>query len=207
MDVVTLLIAAGAALFFAIRLYQVLGRRTGHTPEPQPAPANDGPKAADPEAPMSPAFSGPAGSGLTAIAEADPRFDPVEFVAGARAAYTMIVEAFAQGDKETLRPLLSDKVYGRYAEAIDARVAKDEVTTTEIDRIAEAQISGAELDGKTARVKVHFKADIATETRDKDGQLVAGDLANKIDADEIWTFERPIDSRDPNWVLAGVRTN
>ncbi|MEN0652971.1 MULTISPECIES: Tim44/TimA family putative adaptor protein [Hyphobacterium] len=207
MDVVTLLIAAGAALFFAIRLYQVLGRRTGHTPEPQPAPASDGPKAADSEAPMAPAFSGPAGNGLTAIAEADPRFDPVEFVAGARAAYTLIVEAFARGEKETLRPLLSDKVYARYAEAIDARLAKDEVTTTEIDRIAEAQITGADLAGKTARVKVHFQADIATETRDKDGQLVSGDLANKIDADEIWTFERPIDSRDPNWVLAGVRTN
>lgn len=206
MDVVTLLIAAGAALFFAIRLYQVLGRRTGHTPEPQAAPAADRPKTQDEDVAASPAFAGPAGSGLSAIAEADPRFNPAEFVAGARAAYTMIVEAFAQGEKETLRPLLSDKVYARYAEAIDARAAKGEVTTTEIDRIAETQISGAELDGKTARVKVHFKADIATETRDKDGQLVSGDLAIKIDADEIWTFERAIDSRDPNWVLAGVRT-
>lgn len=206
MDVLTLLIAAGAALFFAIRLYQVLGRRTGHTPEPQPASAADNARSQDEEAPASPAFAGPAGAGLTDIAEADPRFDPVEFVVGARSAYAMIVEAFARGEKETLRPLLSDKVYARYAEAIDARAGKEEVTTTEIDRIAEAEISGAELAGGVARVKVHFKADIATETRDKDGNLVAGDLANKIDADEIWTFERPIKSRDPNWVLAGVRT-
>lgn len=206
MDVFTLLIAAGAALFFAIRLYQVLGRRTGHTPEPQPASASDPAQAKDTEPASTPAFAGPAGAGLAAIAEADPRFDPAQFAIGARAAYTMIVEAFAKGDKDTLKPLLSKKVYDRYAAVIDERAARNETATTEIDRIAESDISGAELDGGIARVKIHFKADIATETRDADGNLVSGDLANKIDADEIWTFERPVKSKDPNWVLAGVRT-
>ena len=206
MDVFTLLIAAGAALFFAIRLYQVLGRRTGHTPEPQSAPASDPARPDDAEPANTPAFSGPAGAGLADIAAADPRFNPAEFAAGARAAYTMIVEAFAAGDKDTLEPLLSEKVYRRYADVIDARAQKGETAVTEIDRIGEAEISGASLKDGIAQVKVHFKADIATETRDKDGNLISGDLANKIDADEIWTFERPIHSKDPNWVLAGVRT-
>ncbi|MEE2565382.1 Tim44/TimA family putative adaptor protein [Hyphobacterium marinum] len=205
MEVITLLISAAAAVFIAFRLYQVLGRKTGHTPE-APA-ARPSPPAAGTDTPADrvSGFAGPAESGLTAIAGQDPGFDPGGFLSGADAAYRLIVEGFAKGDKDALRPLLTEKVYARYAAAIDEREARGETTTTEIERIARAGIEDAELDGKTARIRVRFKADIATETKSKSGERISGDLSRIAEVEEIWSFERQADSRDPNWRLAGVK--
>tara|TARA_R110002072_G_scaffold101868_2_gene224384 strand:- start:264 stop:887 length:624 start_codon:yes stop_codon:yes gene_type:complete len=205
MEVFTLLVSAVAAVFFAIRLYQVLGRKSGHTPE-TPSATTRKPAEADKADPvMAAQFSGPGQTGFADIARIDPSFDPVAFLAGADAAYALIVGSFAKGDKDALKPLLSEKVYTRYAKAIDDREARGEVTTTEIERIAKARIEDAELDGKIARVRVHFKADIATETKSKDGTRIAGDLSRITEVEEIWSFERQADSRDPNWRLAGVK--
>lgn len=205
MEVITLLISAAAAVFIAFRLYQVLGRKTGHTPEAPPVrPAASAAKpAAAPETVSG--FAGPAERGLASIAQMDPGFDPGGFLAGADAAYRLIVEGFARGDKAALRPLLTDKVYARYAAAIDEREARGETTTTEIERIAKAGIEDASVDGKTARVRVRFKADIATETKSKSGERIAGDLSRIAEVEEVWSFERQADSRDPNWRLASVK--
>ena len=50
-------------------------------------------------------------SGLTAIRLADRTFDLKGFLQGARAAFAMIVEAYAKGDKAALRPLLAPEVF------------------------------------------------------------------------------------------------
>ncbi|MCW5724340.1 MAG: Tim44 domain-containing protein [Maricaulaceae bacterium] len=203
MDFLPLIFFAAVAVFFAFRLYQVLGKRTGHTPEPRPAPAQDRAPAAEPAA--APRFAGPAGAGLTEIARHDPGFDPGVFLDGAKAAYGMIVEGFAKGDRDALRPLLSPKVFASYDKAIGDREKAGQAVTTEIERLAAAEIHGAGVQDGVAKVKVRFRADIATETRGKDGERIAGDLNRLTPVEEVWTFERPAASPDPNWVLSGVR--
>ena len=199
MELVTLLIAAGAAAFFGYKLYTVLGRKTGHTPDLRPVtPSRDeSPDAAE----LSPAM---------AEGETGPRWvvdmDPAEFLAGAKKAYAMIVEGFAKGDRASLKPLLSPKVFDRYDKAIRDREGRGETTVTEIDRVAETELVDSRREGSLFTVKVRFKADISTETKDKDGQRVAGDLTRLSTVEEIWTFEKDADSRDPNWKLASVRT-
>jgi predicted lipid-binding transport protein (Tim44 family) len=199
MELITLLIAAGAAAFFGYRLFTVLGRKTGHTPDLRPVTtAND--KKADP-AELSPAMAnGEQPKGWVVD------MDPALFLDGARKAYALIVEGFAKGDRDALRPLLMPKVYDRYEKAIADREQKQHVTTTEIERISESKLVDSQRDGDIIQVKVRFKADISTETKDSDGKTVSGDLTRLTTVEEVWTFEKDAESRDPNWKLAGVRS-
>jgi predicted lipid-binding transport protein (Tim44 family) len=216
MDILQILFFAGLAVFLAVRLYMALGRPTGRTHEDhvreerERVSANEQrPKPVDLQADqpsLSPAFSGPAGEGLSAIAQVDRTFDPDGFVTGARQAYEMIVGAYAKGDKDALEPLLSDRVFKAYAKAIDDRAEAGQALTTEIERIKSAKIVEASLNDNRARVKVAFSAEIASELRDSDGQAVEGDLSLLKTVDEVWSFERDVTSDNPNWRLSAVKT-
>lgn len=204
-ELLSTVIFGAIAIFFAIRLYSVLGRREGHMEAPAAREVEAKRSATDPAGgPLRPAFDGPAAAGLEDIAQVDHSFDPEGFLTGARGAYTMIVTAFAQGDRAALKPLLAPKVYDRYAAAIEAREAQGHTTKTEVERIRSAEITEASLDGDIARVKVRFDAEIATETRAAEDELVSGDLGRLASVREDWVFERPTDTPDPNWVLARV---
>ncbi len=220
MDVLQLLFFAGLAVFLGVRLYMLLGRPSGRTHEDhmreerERAAASS--RAARPVGPAGPAtaglspepshFTGPAAAGLASIAAADGGFDQNGFVSGAREAYKMIVTAYAAGDKDTLAPLLSEKVMKAWGASIDGRADQNLTMTTEIDRLKSAEIVEASLNDNRARVKVAFSAEIASETRNADGAVVEGDLTTLKTVDEIWSFERDVTSPNPNWYLAGVRS-
>lgn len=213
METLQILFFAGLAVFLGWRLYLVLGRPTGRSPEEHAREQAQAERAAPPserplpreEADPTLAYSEPVRRGLFAIADADPRFDPDQFAEGAEAAYRMIVTAYAEGDRETLEPLLAPRVFERYAAAIEARESRGETQKTEVERIAKSEIHDAVLDGDTARVKVRFETELATETRDSDGERIAGDLSRLTHVNEIWSFERDVRSDDPNWKLAAVK--
>lgn len=224
MDLLQLLFFAGLAVFLGVRLYTTLGKPTGRSPEEHareereqraareaaaPAAPAQGPRPADAatglRADRVPAFAGPAGAGLADIARADPGFDPNEFAKGARSAYAMIVAAFAEADLDTLRSLLSERVYAKYAEAIARRQEAGETVKTEIERLTKVEIVEASLNANRAKVKIAFTAEIATETRGADGEVVSGDLSALKTLSEIWSFERDVSDPNPNWLLSGVK--
>jgi len=193
MQILELLLLAALAVLALGRLYMELGKNSGsEQPQPQRGDAADGFAKKPVLEPVRsrPFFTGPAADGLEAIALRDPLFDPDEFLAGAKQAYEMIVEAFADGDRATLRPLLEDDVYAAYDEAIRERSGK---FMTKIDRVRSAQIVSAEMRGDSASVTVRFEANLDT-----------GDDHRFVDARENWTFERDVTIGDPNWRLASV---
>jgi predicted lipid-binding transport protein (Tim44 family) len=213
--VLEIVLLAMVAAFLGLRLYSVLGRRAEHEEEsvPQRFDGSDSAPAVSPAAgaaqtavpaPRAPELVGvmPAVErGVREIAAADGKFDIASFVEGARGAYRMILEAFWAGDKETLRELCDDSVYGGFAAAIDAREAAGEVLENALIRIEETRIHSASLDGKMARVAVLFVADIAAVTRDAQGNVIAGSLDDAVESRDVWTFSRNVSARDPNWVL------
>ena len=123
------------------------------------------------------------------------------FLEGAKGAYAMVLEAFWEGDKETLRELCDDDVYESFAGAIDARTEAGETVENRLIRIEDATIKSAEMDGRVARIAVLFVSDIAAITRDRDGKAIAGSLDDAVESRDIWTFMRNVDATDPNWVL------
>ncbi|QKG70573.1 Tim44/TimA family putative adaptor protein [Erythrobacter mangrovi] len=207
-----IVILAMIAAFLGLRLYSVLGRRSEHEEEAiahrfdrgdavQPPMAEPTPlrqpvtlRSTDNRVPANEA-------GIRAIAAADPRFDLLAFLEGAKGAYGLILDSFWKGDKATLRELTDDDVYAGFTGAIDAREAAGETLDNRLIRIEDATVRSAELDGRIARIAVLFVADIAAVTRDKDGNVVAGSLDDAIESRDVWTFSRNIDARSPDWVL------
>lgn len=227
-DIYTIIFLA-LAIFIFLRLRSVLGQRTGRERPPYDpysardarAPASDkvvtlptrnaeaAPKPIEAIEP-SERWKGiaeqgtPVATGLDAIAAAEPGFDAVQFVAGARAAYEMIVGAFAAGDRKALKGLLSKEVYEGFEGAIRDRESKGETVENRFVSLDNADITGAELRGNTAHVTIRFISQLITATRDKSGNVVDGSPDKVTDVTDVWTFARDVTSRDPNWKLVAT---
>lgn len=206
------------AAFLVLRLRSVLGRRTGNerrrdmfirqadaARERVVALGQRRPTAAMPPPPP-PADAPPASvaAGLARIRGADPGFEPAEFLEGARGAFGMIVEAFAAGDKNRLRPLLSDEVFAGFSGAIDERNAARETMETRIVALKELDIAEATLAGTIARVTVKLVSEQINILRGHDGSIVDGDPDKPVEKTDFWSFTRDTRSPDPNWVLVAT---
>ncbi|HZQ13027.1 MAG TPA: Tim44/TimA family putative adaptor protein [Pseudolabrys sp.] len=228
-DIYTIIFLA-LAVFIFLRLRSVLGQRTGRERPPydpysareqmRPAPEkvvalpNRAPEAVSKpaEEPVAPgerwkgvAEPGSAlASGLDAIAAQDAGFDAKHFIAGARAAYEMIVSAYAEGDRRTLKNLLAREVYDGFENAISERDKKGETVESRFVSIDEAEITQAELRGRIAQVTVRFHSKLVSATRDKNGNVVDGSADRVTDVTDVWTFARDTSSRDPNWKLVAT---
>lgn len=212
LDIILLAMLAGFVIF---KLRSVLGRRTGNErrrPDPfaEPAKGNDNGKVvrlpdrtAEPAESAAPATS--MAAGVMRIKLADDRFDEREFLQGAKVAFGMIVDAFAKGETEALRPLLSRELFEGFAAAIAARDKAGEVQETTIVTIRSADIVEASLEHDVAKVTVEFVTEQVKVTRNAAGEVIDGD-PDRIDIlTDIWTFARNIRSRDPNWELVATR--
>ncbi|MDJ0642519.1 MAG: Tim44/TimA family putative adaptor protein [Erythrobacter sp.] len=209
-----IILLAMVAAFLGLRLYSVLGRRAEHEEESVPQRPETGentmPPAAQPpkSVPAAPArvvqmdgMMPAVERGIREIAQADGKFDLPAFMEGAKGAYEMVLEAFWEGDRETLRDLCDDDVYAGFDAAISAREDAGQTLDNSLVRIEETRIHSASLDGKLARIAVLFVADIAAVTRDKDDNVIAGSLDDAVESRDVWTFSRNVAARDPNWVL------
>jgi predicted lipid-binding transport protein (Tim44 family) len=215
---VEIVILAMIAAFLGLRLYSVLGRRAEHEEEPVPGrvenkaggvrsgvarAAADVVQANKPAQRLQtvPSTTPSVERGLRDIGSADRRFDAFAFVEGARSAYRMVLEAFWRGDKDELRQLCDSEVYESFAGAIDARLAAGESLDNRLVRIEDSSIVDAEYRAPMARITVRFRSDIAAVTRDAEGNVVAGSLNDAIEAIDVWTFMRSVQSADPDWIL------
>jgi predicted lipid-binding transport protein (Tim44 family) len=145
-------------------------------------------------------------SALKQILSVDRSFEPEPFLQGARAAYEMIVMAFADGDKKALKNLLSRDVYDGFSAAIDDREKRGETIESTFVGIDKAEIVEAALKGTTAQVTVKIHSQLISATRDKAGEVVDGDPAKVTEVIDIWTFARDTASRDPNWKLVATES-
>ena len=209
-----IVILALVAVFIGLRLYSVLGERTGHEqpiakPADAEADARIEPRTATAQALGSApgsenndlAYLPTAGPGVRALLAADPSFDVARFLEGAQGAYRMILESFWKGDLETMRPHVDDHVYDAFSGAVEQRATDGLVLENRLVAIEQAVIAGAEVERKVALVTVRFEADIAAVTRNAEGEVVAGSLSDAVQTRERWTFRRDIGANDPNWQL------
>ena len=207
---VVIVVFALIAAFVAWRLYTVLGTRTG-TERPPMQPARVGGDVIDmrPNPPPPPAerWRGVAepGSalarGLDAIAASDPGFDPAHFLTGAKAAYEMIITAFAAGNTEMLGGLLAPEPLANFTRAIETRRAAGQSMKVTLVSIDSAKIVEAEARNGAALIAVRYEAKMTSVTTDASGAVVEGSPTDVADHVEVWTFSRPLGSRNPNWRL------
>jgi len=229
-DIYTIIFLA-LAVFIFLRLRSVLGQRTGRerppydpysardavrspatdkvvTLPPQPAetvsrPVEVPPPPADRWKDLAESGSSVA-SGLDAIAAADTGFDAKHFITGARAAYEMIVTAFAEGDRRQLRGLLSREVFDGFDGAISERESRGETVESRFVSIDSSAITAAELRNRAAQITVRFVSKLISATRDRSGTVIDGNAERVTDVTDVWTFARDVSSRDPNWKVVAT---
>jgi predicted lipid-binding transport protein (Tim44 family) len=229
-DIYTIIFLA-LAVFIFLRLRSVLGQRTGRERPPYdpysareaartssndnvvslpPRPAEAAPAPVTEAAEPADRWKGiaeqgsPAAIGLDTVVAQDPSFDPRHFLSGARSAYEMIVTAYAQGDRRTLKNLLSKEVYDGFEQAIKDRETRGEKAETRFVSIDKADITGAEVKARNAQVTVRFVSQLVSVTRDRDGNVIDGSPDKVTDVTDVWTFARDLSSRDPNWKLVAT---
>ncbi len=209
---VGIVLLAMVAAFLALRLYMVLGKRSGHEQALPPKPAEE--RLAPAQAPR--ALAEPAGesaqpadsvidadatAGVRAILSTEAAFDVARFLDGAKSAYRMVLEAFWKGDENELSWLAGPEVRESFATAIAERKEAGHTLDNRLVSIESARIDAARLEGRVAFITVHFVADIAAVTRDGEGNVIAGTLTDAVETNDRWTFSRTLKSSDPNWLL------
>jgi len=226
-DFVTLFFLVAAVLIF-LQLRSVLGRRTGNEKPPfepySPRDLAKGPGSDDGKVVTLPrrdealsderfaavdAFAKPGSelnNSLRELIKVDPNFNPKEFVNGARMAYEMIVMAFADGDRKTLKSLLSREVFEGFDSAISDRESRGEVMKSTFVGIEKADITQAGVKDNEEQVTVRIVCQLISATYDKAGTLIDGDAEAVSEVNDIWTFARQIHSRDPNWKLIATES-
>jgi predicted lipid-binding transport protein (Tim44 family) len=216
-DIILLGLLAG---FIAFRLYSVLGRRTGHErtreeqlrmpdgaeTNPKPAASKDNVVTLPERATQSGSAAGtnPLARALMDIKLTDRSFDTERFLSGARAAYEMIVTSFARGERDVLKPLLSEDVFETFDRAIKSREARHVRVDFTFLKLKSARVSGAELKDDAAEITVTFESEVMMAGYDPSGTLVEGDAKTPHNVTDIWTFARDTSSRDPNWTLVAT---
>jgi predicted lipid-binding transport protein (Tim44 family) len=208
-QLLNIILIATVAGFILFRLYSVLGRRTGHERPPQEdyrlrqaentlgAPAQLTHTSA--ERP-----SDPVASGLFDIGLADRSFEKEHFIKGARAAYEMILTAFAACDRTTLKPLLSEEVFAAFESVMRRREAAGEKATLTLVGFDDVKIIAATLKGNLAEVTLAFGAKLISAISNAQGVVIDGDAASVHDVTDVWTFARDVHARDPNWTLVAT---
>ena len=221
-----------AAVFIFLRLRNVLGTRTGHEKPPYnpfakrenmatDKPLSDGDNvvalprrktdvdAVDAFADLNDLapVGTPFNAALRAIRERDASFVPDKFVEGAKLAYEMIVLAFADGDRKTLKNLLAKDVNDGFVSALDEREKRGEKVQSSFVGIKSAKIVDAEVKGSEANLTLRIASEIITATIGKDGSVIEGDPETVTEVTDVWTFARDLKSRDPNWKLAATEAD
>jgi predicted lipid-binding transport protein (Tim44 family) len=194
-----IIIFAILAAVVLYQLYAVLRRRVGRQPEDMPAAVEAARRDANTGAlPREEVHAGPL-QGAAAVRARDPSFDVGHFLGGARKAYEMIVRAFAAGERDELKPLLSAKVYKSFEAAISDREARGETEIVEFMQPPRADLEEITVEGDVASAKVRFLAEHRSRTKGAEGEAV-----DDRRTAEVWTFERNLANRDPNWILVRV---
>ena len=197
MQALELLIFAALAGVVLYQLYAVLGRRVGRQPEDNPETARR--VALDTAAAARLPPDSTALAGVAAIKAKDPAFDLETFLAGGRSAFQTIVQAYAARERETLKPLLAPEVAAAFEAGMAKSEAEGRTETIEFMQPPRSDLEDAAVDGDLARIKVRFLAEFRSRSTGPEGQAV-----DDRRTAEVWTFERPLISKDPNWVLARV---
>lgn len=205
-----LLILAGVTAFILFRLISVMGTRTGHEQRHELEPVR---QKSSPDSQAEADFNDdadeapeptPVSTNARVLRDADPAFDEIMFLKGARSAYEMIVEGFAAGDLRSLRPYIDESIYDAFKAAVMAREEAEHAVDLKFVGIDHAAIVDSDVDDQTMRATVEFTSNQVRVTRDKDGAVVEGD-PNRIDlVKDRWTFSHKRDSGDPNWTLVAT---
>lgn len=227
---IDIIIMAMVAIFIVLRLRSELGR-SDHSDDIQSGEQNPYRPSVDPRSqerhqgtapvraldhqltdashepmPQAPSYSPAIEAGISDITRKDRSFSLEQFMAGASAAYPMILKAFWKGDTATLKQFLSDEVYASFEGAITARSDQEIIVANQFLDLSNCVATSVTLSNSIAEITVQFTAEIIAVSKDSAGRIIEGDPSDSVTVNDLWTFSRDVTSSDPNWTLTGTQS-
>lgn len=144
---------------------------------------------------------------LIELSKIDESFDIDHFFQGAQDAFTMIVEAFADKDRQTLKDLLEENVYKIFDQSLKEQEKAGEHVEAEIISIRKAEILQARIEEDMSFITIRFTADESRVIRNADGDIIAGDPKSTSKMRDVWTFGKEIKSDHPAWLVYETRSD
>lgn len=212
-----ILIFAIIAGYLFFRLWSVLGQTSENEPRflkrVTPLPEADSPQDNVVILPQRSLYdnaenllSEKAKQGLQNLRALQPDFNLTHFLKGAQAAFCIVVEAFAQGDRPRLKKLLSDGVYKNFAKVLDQREKDNYRQESRIDKVEITQIEDISIKDKEVIVTLRFMSEQMTATVNAEGDIIDNPARLSVPMVDIWSFSRYLDSTSPSWSLIATRT-
>ena len=202
MPFIDILIFAVIAVLLVLRLRSVLGQKTGY--EDQSRGKETAERFEQKPIPIRPDLQDATndGHGMDALRRAEPSFSEAQFLDGARAAFGIILSAYAEGDIAQLKRLLSYDLLQNFTQSIQQRASDGEALSITIEDISHVSILNAQVFDNIASVTVDFHSTQTRMITDEGGNVIEDEGTGKLELVDIWTFERDLTLSDPNWKLA-----
>jgi predicted lipid-binding transport protein (Tim44 family) len=199
---IDILIFAVIAVLLVLRLRSVLGQKTGY--EDQSRGKETAERFEQKPIPIRPDVQAAAndGHGMDALRRAEPSFSEAQFLDGAKAAFGIILSAYAEGDIAQLKRLLSYDLLQSFTQSIQQRASDGEALSITIEDISHVSILNAQVFDNIASVTVDFHSTQTRMITDEGGNVIEDEGTGKLELVDIWTFERDLTLSDPNWKLA-----
>ena len=115
-------------------------------------------------------------------------FDHKQFLDGAKKAFEIIITAFNNGDKKTLKNLVSNDVYTAFEKAIDENINNP---SAQFYSLVIEGVEDAKVENNIISISVNFVSE----------QMLNDDEGKIVKNKDTWTFEKPSDSTSPMWIL------
>ncbi len=129
-----------------------------------------------------------------------------EFLNGAKIAYETIITDFSDNDNKltTSKPLLSNKIFDQFNDALKERNAKGHYAEITFIGINSAIIKEHKKNNTILQVTVDFVGEVITCIRDKEKKIISGNPEQIKKIYDTWIFSRDTKSTNPNWQLVDI---
>jgi len=186
----------------AYRLYTALGQRDEGQQPPRPSKnfSEEWRKRSAPSTQEEKKES-PLITTLKQIQHVDKTFTQERFLQGAEKAFELIIISFIKGDKERLKYLVSSALLKKFSKTIDQRQKEETTAELAFFRVTRTEIKSMEIKNNITLIEVNFGSEQTQLLKNKEGKILEGDPDHIDQIEEIWTFERPLSSKEPTWVL------
>ena len=183
-----IIVFAVIAVFLIYRLRGVLGKRTGYQkkttnnqyPVEEKTPTKKNiPQLNDNE------------QKLSIIYEVIDDFNHKSFLEGAKKAFEIIITAFNQGEKKTLRELVSKDVFEAFEKAIDNKTNNPD---SQFYSLIIDGVEDAKIENKIVKITLRFTSE----------QFTNNDENTAVKKQDIWTFEKGVESNNLVWILTST---
>ncbi|MEI8295720.1 MAG: Tim44/TimA family putative adaptor protein [Alphaproteobacteria bacterium] len=144
--------------------------------------------------------------GLQELRDRQSDFNLNNFLNGAQSAFRMVVKAFAEGDRQLLKKLLSDGVYKNFGKVLDQREKDHYQQESRVDKVEINKIEDISVKGQEVIITLRFVSEQMLAIINAEGAIIDNPARLSIPMIDVWSFSRYLDSTDYNWSLIATRT-